>query len=94
MAWAEAMAAGLPVVGWSAASLPDLVTDGAEGLLMPVGSRRGLTNALATLAYQPELRRRLGDAARTRAATFPTWRDTTRAVLEVVRDVARQPALR
>jgi glycosyltransferase involved in cell wall biosynthesis len=94
MAWAEAMAAGLPVVGWSAASLPDLVNDGAEGLLVPVGSRRGLTDALATLAYHPELRRRLGDAARARAATFPTWRDTTRAVLEVVRDVVRQPALR
>jgi glycosyltransferase involved in cell wall biosynthesis len=94
MAWAEAMAAGLPVVGWSAASLPDLVTDGVEGLLVPVGSRRGLTNALATLAYHPKLRRRLGDAARARAATFPTWRDTTRAVLDVVRDVARQPALR
>jgi glycosyltransferase involved in cell wall biosynthesis len=94
MAWAEAMAAGLPVVGWAAASLPALVTDGVEGLLVPTGDRRGLTSALATLAYHPELRRLLGAAARTRAATFPTWLDTTRAVLEVVRDVARQPSLR
>jgi glycosyltransferase involved in cell wall biosynthesis len=94
MAWAEAMAAGLPVVGWSAASLPDLVTDGVDGLLVPVGSRRGLTNALATLAYHPELRRRLGDAARARAAGFPTWSDTTRGVIDVVRDVTRQPTLR
>jgi glycosyltransferase involved in cell wall biosynthesis len=94
MAWAEAMSAGLPIVGWAAASLPDLVTDGVEGLLVPTGSRRGLTNALATLAYHPLLRRRLGAAARARAAGLPTWRDTTRAVLEVVGEVADQPALR
>jgi glycosyltransferase involved in cell wall biosynthesis len=94
MAWAEAMAAGLPIVGWAAATLPSLVTDGREGLLVPVGDRRRLTKALATLAFHPELRRRLGAAARHRASDFPTWEDTARAVLDVVSNVSRQPALR
>ena len=37
MVYAEAMVAGLPVVGWRAGNLPNLVDDGVEGRLIPVG---------------------------------------------------------
>src|SRR4029450_12147456 len=44
--WGEAMAAGLPVVGWRAGNLPHLATDGREGLLANPGDVAGLRRAL------------------------------------------------
>ena len=85
MAWAEALAAGLPVVGWKASNLPNLVIDGVEGFLATPGDLRELTAALAKLAADPSLRRRLSDGARKRAATFPTWSETARRFVEVLR---------
>ena len=41
MAWAEALAAGLPIVGWDASNLPNLVTDGVEGILARPRQHRG-----------------------------------------------------
>jgi glycosyltransferase involved in cell wall biosynthesis len=36
-AYGEAMAAGLPVVGWRAENLPHLATHDREGLILPPG---------------------------------------------------------
>ena len=38
--WGEAMAAGLPVVGWQAGNLPFLADHGRDGVLVPVGTSR------------------------------------------------------
>ena len=78
MVYAEAMVAGLPVVGWRAGNLPNLVDDGVEGRLIPVGDVVALRSALATLAVDDELRRALGAAARSRAERLPTWDQTAR----------------
>ena len=94
MAWAEAMAAGLPIVGWNTSNLPNLITHGSEGLLVSTGDTRGLTSALATLAIDTSLRIRLGRAAKQRAAAFPTWEETTRRFVGIARDTAGQPAPR
>ncbi|HZA82022.1 MAG TPA: glycosyltransferase family 4 protein, partial [Actinomycetes bacterium] len=71
--WGEAMAAGLPVVGWRAGNLPHLATDGREGLLVTPGDVAGLSHALRRLAEDEDLRRRLAAAAGRRAAARPTW---------------------
>jgi glycosyltransferase involved in cell wall biosynthesis len=71
--WGEAMAFGLPVVGWRAGNLPHLADDGREGLLVPPGDIGALTRALLTLVTNQSLRRRLGRAARLRALSRPTW---------------------
>ncbi len=39
--WGEAMAAGLPVVGWQAGNLPFLADHGRDGVLVPVGDVAG-----------------------------------------------------
>lgn len=83
--YGEAMAAGLPVVGWRAGNLPHLARDGVEGLLVAPGDVAGLSAALARLAADESLRRRLGEAARRRAETFPTWSDTAGRVVATVR---------
>jgi glycosyltransferase involved in cell wall biosynthesis len=74
--YGEAMAAGLPVVGYAAGNLPHLARNGEEGLVVPPGNVTALAGALRRLADDAELRTRLGAAAARRAATFPTWEDT------------------
>ena len=71
--WGEAMAAGLPVVGWRAGNLPHLAEDGREGLLASPGDVAALSAALARLADDEDLRRRMAAAAGRRAAVRPTW---------------------
>ena len=59
----EAAAAGLPVVAAAHGGLPEIVRDGETGLLVPPGDHRALAAALARLAAEPGLARRLGAAA-------------------------------
>ncbi len=63
----EAMAAGLPVVATGVGAVPDLVTDGEEGFIVPVDDSGAIADRLARLAADPELRASLGARARTRA---------------------------
>ena len=74
--WGEAMAAGLPVVGWHAGNLPFLADHEREGLLAPVGDVPALSHAMERLALDIELRSAMGRAARERAASRPTWDET------------------
>ncbi|MGI9148064.1 MAG: glycosyltransferase family 4 protein [Chloroflexota bacterium] len=71
--YGEAMAFGLPVVGWRAGNLPYLAETEREGVLVPPGDLSGLTTALQRLAQDDSLRARLGSAALKRALTRPTW---------------------
>jgi glycosyltransferase involved in cell wall biosynthesis len=64
----EAMALGLPVVASGVDGVPEAVTDGQDGLLVAPGDAGALSGALAKLMDDPELRRRLGQAARARMA--------------------------
>jgi glycosyltransferase involved in cell wall biosynthesis len=63
----EAMASGLPIVATSCIGPSEMVTDGVEGLLSPVGSVDSLADAIVRIATDPELRRRMSHAARSRA---------------------------
>jgi glycosyltransferase involved in cell wall biosynthesis len=85
--YGEAMRAGLPVVGWRAGNLPHLAAHEVEGLIVEPGDLAGLTAALARLAGEEGLRRRLGDAARRRAAELPTWDDGTALLVSTLREV-------
>ena len=74
--WGEAMAAGLPVIGWQAGNLPFLADHGTEGMLARVGDVPGLGAAIDRLARDPDLRAAMGRAAGVRAAARPTWDET------------------
>jgi glycosyltransferase involved in cell wall biosynthesis len=86
-AWGEAMAAGLPVVGWDAGNLPFLVDHGRDGMLVPVGDVPALAAAIERLARDPALRLRLGRAALERAAARPTWDETAARFFAIIREV-------
>ena len=62
----EAMAHGLPVVSTSLASVEEAVENGVNGLLVPQRDPRALADALEQLLGDPELRARMGRAARDR----------------------------
>jgi glycosyltransferase involved in cell wall biosynthesis len=61
----EAMATELPVVTSTINGIPELVKDGSNGYLLPPGRADLLADALEKLASDPELRRQLGNQART-----------------------------
>jgi glycosyltransferase involved in cell wall biosynthesis len=88
--YGEAMAAGLPVVGWAAGNLPHLARHGVDGFAVPPGDRRALTAALRSLALDESLRQRMARAAARRAAGFPTWDDTARMLFAELRAVVRE----
>ncbi len=58
----EAMARRRPVVASAVGGIPEVITDGVDGLLVPPGDAAALARALATLLANPELRVRLGEA--------------------------------
>src|SRR3954470_6824280 len=89
--WGEAMAFGLPVVGWRAGNLPYLADDGREGLLVAPGDIDGLARALQVLAEDPSLRDRLGQAARRRASARPTWEQAAAQFFAAVRQGLASP---
>jgi len=66
----EGMAAGVPVIAPDAGGPAEVITDGVDGVLVPAGDTAALATALARLGGDPATRRRLGDAARARAADF------------------------
>lgn len=86
--YGEALAAGLPAVGWRAGNLPNLIDDGREGVVLEPGDVNGLSAALERLAGDDEWRARLTLAARERGARLPTWDDTASAFFTALRRLA------
>lgn len=64
----EAMACGIPCVSTTVSGVPELIESGKEGLLVPQKDSTALADALELLARNPELRHRLGEAARKKVA--------------------------
>jgi glycosyltransferase involved in cell wall biosynthesis len=85
--YGEAMAFGLPVVGWRVGNLPHLAEHEREGLLCEPGDIADLARSLARLADDPALRQRLGQAGQRRALTRPTWDQTAELFFGTIREV-------
>ena len=66
LALLEAMALGKPVIASAVPGTDEVVIDGESGLLVRPGDADGLAAALRRIAGAPELRARLGTAARRR----------------------------
>jgi glycosyltransferase involved in cell wall biosynthesis len=66
----EAMSAGLPVIASNIGGLPDIISDGKNGILVEPGDVEALRAALARVLANSALRSRLRAAAKRRAADF------------------------
>jgi glycosyltransferase involved in cell wall biosynthesis len=69
----EAALRGRPVVATRAGGLPEVVRDGATGLLVAPGDAGALASAVARLIGDPALAARLGAAARVHARATFDW---------------------
>jgi glycosyltransferase involved in cell wall biosynthesis len=62
----EAMAMEIPCITTRIAGIPELIRDGADGLLVPASDVEALKNAIASLMNDSSLRLKLGRAGRQR----------------------------
>ncbi len=62
----EAMSCGLPVVTTDCGGMREAVTDGVEGFVVPVRDPAAMADALYSLALDPGMRKRMGQAGRDR----------------------------
>lgn len=88
MAFAEALARGLPVIGTNAGAIAQTVPTDA-GLLVEPGDVDALAAALARFLDDPALRRRLAEGALRARTRLPDWPSSCRRFARVVRTVAR-----
>jgi glycosyltransferase involved in cell wall biosynthesis len=78
IALVEAMALGKPVVVTEAGGLPEVVEDGKQGLVVRRGDPPALADGILALLRNPDLRTRLGESGRDRAAQFDIRRAARR----------------
>ncbi|HRP08952.1 MAG TPA: glycosyltransferase, partial [Gemmatimonadales bacterium] len=70
----EAMACGAPVVAARTGGLSEVIEDGIDGILEPVGSVEAMARRAVALLRDPEAYGRMRDAAIARASTFSAAR--------------------
>jgi len=70
----EAMASGLPCIATSVGGIPEWIEDEKTGLLIAPQSPEQVAGALLRLAEDPDLRARLGTAARDAVVKNGQWR--------------------
>jgi glycosyltransferase involved in cell wall biosynthesis/predicted metal-dependent phosphoesterase TrpH len=83
----EAAASGLPTVAAAAGGAPELVRNGATGILVPPADADALARAIARLAADPGLRVELGAGARESALDW-TWERSFGQLLDAYSDLA------
>ncbi|OGZ53268.1 MAG: hypothetical protein A3B25_00135 [Candidatus Ryanbacteria bacterium RIFCSPLOWO2_01_FULL_48_26] len=66
----EAMAAGLPIVATRMGGIPEMITDGQDGLLVPPKNPKAIAQAIKSLIKNPELAKQLGQNARQAVQKF------------------------
>ena len=87
MAIVEAMALGKAVVATRSGGVPEILSDGIDGLLVTPGDVGELAGALSRLVKSPDLRSELGGAARRRAGDFSAPRFVAEALAAIRRPV-------
>ncbi len=67
MAALEAMACEVPVISTSTGGVPEVVTDGVNGFLLPIGDVEGMADCAIRILSDPAVRERMGAAGRAAA---------------------------
>ncbi len=83
----EAMAMRRPVVGFHAGGLPEILTDGVEGRLVPPRDTTLLADALIQLTKDPALRTVMGAKGRDRVCTYFSPRRQADEMADIYRKI-------
>jgi L-malate glycosyltransferase len=84
----EATSVGMPIVATAVGGVPQVVTDGVQGLIVPPGRPVDLADAVARVASDPDLARRLGQGAKEASSMFDVT-TASRQIEEIYRRVAK-----
>ena len=84
----EAASQTLPILATAFAGTPEFIADGMHGVLVEPGEPAALTAALVRLAKDPQLRRRLGEAARLRLVQHFSEATAVALIAGLLRDSA------
>jgi glycosyltransferase involved in cell wall biosynthesis len=84
----EAGAASLPSVATDLAAVPEIAVEGETGFLIDPGDVQGLIERLRTLVVDPELRRRMGRAARQHVERHYDARRNGERIVSCLREAA------
>jgi glycosyltransferase involved in cell wall biosynthesis len=87
MAYSEAIAYGLPVIGTRAGAIPEAVPSGA-GILVGPDDIASFAQALRSVIADAGIRRQLTDAARDAAKNLPRWDDSAKIFSRALETVA------
>ena len=90
MVLTEAFASGTPVVASDIAGYRDVARHNQDSVLVPMGDAVALGETLRALAFDPDRRMRMADAARERANRF-AWPNVAREVTEVYEKALSAP---
>jgi glycosyltransferase involved in cell wall biosynthesis len=85
----DAMACGKPIVATTAGGMPEVVEDGATGLVVPPRDHQAMAAAIVKLLTSPDLRARMGAAGLARGRARFSVERMVQDTLEIYRRVAR-----
>jgi glycosyltransferase involved in cell wall biosynthesis len=92
----EAVACGLPVVATRVGAIPEMVTDGVNGYLVPAREPRALAEAIGALVRNPARRHPMGRRSRVLAQQAYDADQNNRRIFDLMKRLAadRMPAAR
>ena len=88
----EAGILGLPLLSTTVSGIPELVIHGRTGWLVPPGDDSALADAIALLASDPDLRKRLGDGAREHVRAWFAVERSAQQLASLFRGVTEEKA--
>lgn len=84
----EAMHYRLPIITTNHSAMPDLVTDGENGLLVPPKDVQAIAQALSKLMSQADLRVQMGEKGYQRIQYAYNWKETTSKFASIVQSIS------
>ena len=87
MVFAEAIAAGLPVIAAHSGAVPEVVPQEA-GLLVAPDDTNQLKGAIQQLITDAPLRKSLQDGARQVSSSLPSWQDSAKIVARMLEEIS------
>jgi glycosyltransferase involved in cell wall biosynthesis len=83
----EAMACGIPVITTNAGSIPEIITQHKNGIMIEPGNSHQLSSEIENLLNNPEKRRSLGKSARETVVSKYSWESTAKRYLSIYSDL-------
>jgi len=83
MVLAEAMACKTPVIGTNAGGIPEVITEGVDGLLVPEKDSKALAEAIRTITENQSLAEMMGEHGYQKIHTDFTWESRAKLTFDL-----------